>query len=887
MGRVYRAHDTVLDRKIALKILSPNVDAFSDWDEAKARMLREARAVAALQHPNVVAVFDLGTIDDVPFIAMELVPGKSLRAYVRDAGFPWERKLRWMLDAAAGLAAAHAANLVHRDVKPDNILVRDDGVAKVLDFGIARSATREGGASTDRIVTEITKGEILGTISHMSPEQIAGKPFDARADQFSWGVTAFELLAGSHPWPPRPERLSVTAAILTEPTPSLRALVPELPGLVAETIEKTLSKRPELRFERMEDILLVLEPFAAFSGSQRSLSRVGPLADTARSSGSLPDILSRVGSIPDTLAPLPGDAEVGATTPLKPLPAKSRGAFAALALGAVVLAVVLGAAFHRRGDAFLTRASSPDAAPPAPTALALTDLPRPTSSNPAALSEYATGLQAWHDGNIEVAREHFAAATAADPGMGPAFLRYALISLFPSSDVSPRAFTRAAELRGTFSVYDEALFECMQPVFNHVPPDWAEAERRLSAGTDRYPEDAELFGKLAFVRAQLGDTKGMREAADAALRRDPHFAQVLLSRAGAEVDDLGAMSHAAEECVEVSSQAGECLRIKSITDSLQGRCRDYEADARRMNAMNPDSPTGYLNLAIAAFDLGKPSETVWELADQAQKRFDPDEGPFNAVVDDFYFAELLGEEKKRDAALDAMVRVGRDRSEALYHAIPAYAAMRLFTEEGDLARAAAIAASFLNRQDAWKKDPGVDSFSVAFDLVPILEKALVRAGKEPEVVFEAHLQAWIEGWKKRLPRSTARYLWIYGYAMTVDTADDARKALAALPEYSPLPAFRPTFLPDALIGRTYLLAGFADRAMSLLRQAAGVCDRMEDPILSIEAWRWLGEALEATKDEAGACSAYAYLVQHWGALSAPFVSATFAKQRMTALHCGK
>ena len=199
MGHVYRARDTVLDRRVALKILSHAPSSSELWEEAKARMLREARAAAALQHANAVAIYDSGTLGDVPYIAMELVPGRSLGTFVGDRAIPWDQKLRWMVDAASALASAHAVDLVHRDIKPDNIIVRPDGRVKVLDFGIARTASRrEPGAppSATRTPQITAEGLVLGTLRYMAPEQIAGRPFDGRADQFAWAVTTFELLTG-------------------------------------------------------------------------------------------------------------------------------------------------------------------------------------------------------------------------------------------------------------------------------------------------------------------------------------------------------------------------------------------------------------------------------------------------------------------------------------------------------------------------------------------------------------------------------------------------------------------------------------------------------------------------------------------------------------------
>ncbi len=345
MGRVYRALDTKLQRKVALKVL--RVDKEGDperWRDLAARMTREARAAAALDHPNAVSIFDVGEVDGAPFIAMELVLGRSLRAYVGDAHVPWARKLRWLVDVGAALAAAHEAGLVHRDVKPENVVVRDDGRVKVLDFGIARRARgpeeppSSGGARTG-------KGVILGTVNYMSPEQIGAGAIDGRSDQFAWAVTAYELLTGATPWPAKLDALATAGAILTLAAPPIETLLPDLPAPVASAVMRALAKAPADRFATMNELLAIVEPFAA------------PPVPSASSRASLP-------------APAPSDPTVdphAATIEHKPPTDRSMSvdstpspkwphartwrarAIAATAGGGLVVAGVVGVLAHRAG----------------------------------------------------------------------------------------------------------------------------------------------------------------------------------------------------------------------------------------------------------------------------------------------------------------------------------------------------------------------------------------------------------------------------------------------------------------------------------------------------------------------------------------------------------
>jgi serine/threonine-protein kinase len=276
MGRVYRAHDPRLHRKVALKVLSvqePEASACSAQEarrfgsEGSVRMLREARAAAALDHPNAVAIFDVGEVDGITFIAMELIEGRTLRTFVGTAGVAWDRRLRWLADVARALSAAHKRGLVHRDIKPENVMVRDDGVVKVLDFGIARGrdAPVDPIGATQRLGLEqlTSKGIVVGTPRYMSPEQLCGEDLDGRSDQFAWAVLAYELLTGKAPWREAGDSLaSVAVQLMRDPEP---LHLDGLPEVVKAAILRALSRDKEARFPSMDALLRVLEPFVAGS----------------------------------------------------------------------------------------------------------------------------------------------------------------------------------------------------------------------------------------------------------------------------------------------------------------------------------------------------------------------------------------------------------------------------------------------------------------------------------------------------------------------------------------------------------------------------------------------------------------------------------------------
>ena len=262
MGRVCRAYDTRLQRRVAIKVL--HLTESGEASDAVGSALREARAAAAIAHPNATAVYDAAELDGVPFIVMEFVPGTSLRQIIAGSPVPMTLRLRWLVDIAGALTAAHHVGIVHRDIKPENVMVRDDGLVKVLDFGVARRArlSASDSLSSDQISTADGGGRLVGTPAYMPPEQIRGEPTDGRADQFAWGVLAYELLTGRLPWKTAREFLGYIAAVLTERPEPPRTLAPEIPPQVEAAILRALAKNPANRFPSIAAAAAELVPFA-------------------------------------------------------------------------------------------------------------------------------------------------------------------------------------------------------------------------------------------------------------------------------------------------------------------------------------------------------------------------------------------------------------------------------------------------------------------------------------------------------------------------------------------------------------------------------------------------------------------------------------------------
>jgi len=252
LGEVYRALDTRLLRHVAIKIIRR--DRTSDWEAAAARFLREARVAASLHHPNTVAIHDLGEVRGTLFLVMELVRGTTLRTFISDPSIPLEVKLDWLAGISRGLAAAHEAGIVHRDVKPGNIMITSEGVPKVLDFGLAKPLGDEHEDFTTKV------GQLLGTPRYMAPEQREGLEADARSDQYSYGVTAYELLAMVHPDARAGRR------------PPLRVVAPAVDPTVAASIDRMMSIDPAKRFPSMPVAAAAIEAFARTNSISMSLN---------------------------------------------------------------------------------------------------------------------------------------------------------------------------------------------------------------------------------------------------------------------------------------------------------------------------------------------------------------------------------------------------------------------------------------------------------------------------------------------------------------------------------------------------------------------------------------------------------------------------------------
>lgn len=252
MGEVYRAYDPKLDREVALKVLP--AELANDTDRLR-RFELEARSASALNHPNIVAIYDLGQAGSQPYISMELVSGETVRHLLRRGAVPPRRALQIAAPIADGLAKAHEAGIIHRDLKPENLMVSSDGFVKILDFGLAKLAGDVVGIGALETATarDTLPGSVMGTVGYMSPEQASGGVADGRSDQFSFGLVLYEMLTGQRAFV-RSTSVETLAAIVRDDPTQIAQLNPAVPAPVRWIVDRCLTKNPAERYASTRDL---------------------------------------------------------------------------------------------------------------------------------------------------------------------------------------------------------------------------------------------------------------------------------------------------------------------------------------------------------------------------------------------------------------------------------------------------------------------------------------------------------------------------------------------------------------------------------------------------------------------------------------------------------
>ncbi|MDI3288936.1 serine/threonine-protein kinase [Polyangium sp. 15x6] len=834
MGEVYRALDTRLGRRVALKVLRRDTDLSEDaWAHEASRMLREARAAAGLSHAGIVAIYDVGELDGTAFIAMEIAEGEPLRALVGgDAGDA--RKILILHDVARALAAAHQAGLVHRDVKPENIVVSRSGTVKVLDFGIARGLDRETDPGARTLEAEPAESLFHGTPAYTAPEQLTGEALDARSDQFGWGVVAHELFEGELPFRADKGPAALMSSILAdEPKPMTRA-----PEAIRPLVKRALAKDPADRFPSM----------AALADELALLS----LEADAAPEPPLP-------TNPPGRAPFPADR----------------------ALALVALVAVL-AAF---AWIVVRREKPSDAAPVLPAAsaappprIAITDLPLPTTDSPEALVAYREGVQAVRDASWATARFAFERARKADPSLALAHLRYAMVAMDTEDlNASREAYRVAFLLRSSLSDRDRSLLDALEPFLQRDPPDVAEMRRRFAELSARYPGDAELVYWEFFPIPQRKPAD-LLAFTERCLALDDRYADCLQIQARALIA-LGRHEEARralDRCVEVAPTAGDCMFDRAAVEIMSNRCVGLEEVTRSWVAREPDLGRAHSYLACSLYGQGRENAAVRAVVDTATQKLRASGFQVEALTLDFGFAAGTGD-------FESALRIARQPGvvgDIDHEAGPTARHVFLLMELGRTADAGRVAQDFLARQTASLRSATMDCI---VDPEPSFYAAAHRAGLLSEAERASHRESWI---RRCVQEGDAAGAWYGGYALPVTTPDEAHEALAAMPRSS-LPEGIPYYRAQsaaALRGKVRFLAGDMDGALPDLVEASSHCGMLLDPVHYLQNQHRLGVAREMRGEKDLACEAYRAVLSRWGE-SKDSITARDAARRAKALGC--
>jgi serine/threonine-protein kinase len=831
MGIVYTARDPDLGRKVALKLLRPD-PSIPDFPDAQARMLREAQAMAKLSHPNVITIYDVGTRGDEIFLAMELVEGGTLSAWLRAPDRSWRDVLTVFRKAGEGLAAAHEAGLVHRDFKPDNVLVGGDGRVRVTDFGLARLADRDApasdrteGSTPGALETSMTRsGTLVGTPAYMSPEQLAGQPADARSDLFSFCVALHEALYGERPF---------TGANLVQ---------------LAASIAKGELKRPSSPRARRVPAWL------------RRVVESGLQASPDRRPAGMRALLDAI------------DAGLSRTRTL-------RGVEAALLVGAAAVALAI----------FVPRwhgAKPPPPAkstPPGPTAIS--DLPRPASTSSEAVDAYERGLTKLRDGDW--AADDFRRATQLDPTLAAAHLRFALTEFWEYPIEAREHLASALDERAHLDERDQLVLRAAQAWIQSQPADHAAYARLLDEALDRYPLDAELTFFTGRAHDEDGDRAGSIARFERAIQLDPGFGLAYASKAdllAREGDTQGALSML-DACVQRAPPARDCIAERTLIDERDGTCQRVEQDAQGLIAREPADDRAYWMLALASYANGRSVEAVREILRQRVERVMPALRPRFELQHHWALEVLSGD---LEASCDEAVALERSVASSADRRLHARAALwwaSALLESGRPAEAARRARDFVERQDAWVEEPRADDFALLRDPTVRLLLAERRGGLLSPAEFEQRRAAWVASWQQRVPKAMQPFVWLHGYATAVETRQDAERALAEQPAFGPIPPFTPYALGDAYVGTTYFLAGHVGEALPYLQRAAHSCLAIESPYEHTQVQLLLGQALGQAGRHDEACRAYGVVLSRWGSARPRSVTAERARSLAAVEGC--
>jgi serine/threonine protein kinase/tetratricopeptide (TPR) repeat protein len=840
MGVVYRAVDEQLHREVALKVLPASI---ATDGERRRRLLREARAAAAVTHPNIATVYEAGEVDGRVFVAMELIEGETLRARIERGPLAIDDALKFARQLLTALARAHDKGLVHRDLKPENVMIDVDGNVKVLDFGLAKlrepiapAVTPGTPSRAETALSPTEDGRVIGTPGYMAPEQSRSPAVDARADLFSFGVIFHEMLAGVRPFTGATAFDVMVAIARDEPEP-LEASRPEVHANIVAVVKRCLRKAATERFTTAGAALAAIEDQASSAPMTRTVQR---------------------------------------RWVLRP---RLWWAVATLAAGvALMVAWSLRARSLARGD---PSAAEPDAASPAslPSTTWMSLTPSPTSSD-VARAAYKRGMHALRDSDGSLALPYFEQALTADPTFASAQLQRCFVYFRREGALTSEARAQCIEAlsrKGDLSTRDAQLVAAIAPTFGD-PPDYGQARRLLEELT-KVVDDAEVWEALGVVDTKLERVGPAIDDFDQERRVDQDAAVVIREQLIEATDSERAVRDL-RDCVSRDALEMGCRFQLALFLQSHGSCTEMEQLGRQMTAIAPDRAAGYFVRAAAAAGLDEPREAIEAL--QAQ-----------AVA---HVASAARPKSARDFAVQSAVATG-DFSSALKDlesmsltegasqrdlASTTVSRAKLLTEIDQRAAAGETARSFLERAKAF---PEVDR--PEGDVTGDLLGYELLAGIITRDEHGRRVQSWLAHWRGIVsplnPSGSGAPLWLQSYPISLMSGPDAQHALEVLPTlatFSP-PGNNNSYRLDGPFGEILRRAGHIDDAIARLEAATHTCSGSRWP----PDFLHLGQAYEKKGDTPAACRAYSAVLRIWEHARPKSITADAARARFAKLGC--
>jgi serine/threonine-protein kinase len=561
-----------------------------------------------------------------------------------------------------------------------------------------------------------------------------------------------------------------------------------------------------------------------------------------------------------------------------------------LAIGA--FAVAAGAAFvvpRLKTPATPPQTSNVAEAAP-PVGSRLVDEPLPPT-NPQAAALYRRALRELRDGIFQSATRHFGDAARADPELAAAKLRYAILAEKDQEPAKARdALREASSMRERLSPRDRAILDAVTPTIQPQVPDFGETRARLDRLRAATPRDTEVLAIFAFLTSAAfpgDDTQhAVFEVADAILAIDPEMAAAWRIKIdwwwGAEGE--AAAIQIADECLQALPDATTCEVFRAERLMSAGPCDELESRARDLIAREPDDPYAYWLLAYGSFAQERPVATLREILAQRWARLDPERRPRTELDDRMRVAVFTGDFSQAFADYAAAEKVLANEPSELEHAYAASIVLDAFAEAGQSADGTRFGTAYLERRGAWFPMPSSASVPDDYDLAPRMLAMLRRNGAIDATTLASRRSQWSSSWV--VPGHTPEIdIWIREFAQPSETPAEAREALDRLPRTAnlkPSARFRET---DAGVGHVYLLAGRPADALPFLRSALRGCEEYGAGLLRTRVRDWLGQALEATGDSAGACAEYRVVANRWGHAKPRSITAEHAKGRLAALKC--